>query len=85
MNCRKRVWSPSTKILVSKNNYQKFRDLYSSEFPCHKKLNIGEIWAFCTICSKNLNIAHSDHNDCAHHKVANSHLEFEELPRIVCK
>ena len=38
-----------------------------------------EIWAFCTICSKNLNSAHGSRNDCAHHVVTNFHLEFAIL------
>ena len=73
---RKRTWSPSAEILVSKKNNQKFRDLYFS-----KMSDVAEIWAFCKICSKNLNIAHGGRNDCARHLVTNSHLEFA----IVCK
>ena len=63
-------------ITVSKKNNQQFRDLYSAKFPCLKKSDIGESWEFCTKCSKNLNVAHGGHNDCAHRVVTNSHLEF---------
>ena len=54
------VWFPSAEIHVSIF----FRDLYYAEFPCLKKSDVGKSRAFYTICSKNLNVTHSSHNDC---------------------
>ena len=76
MNYRKRARFPSMKLLFQRRTINSLEIFILLNFPALKKSDIGESWAFCTICSKNINIAHGGHNDYAHQVVTNSHQKF---------
>nr|XP_042899054.1 uncharacterized protein LOC122269520 [Parasteatoda tepidariorum] len=56
-----------------KTYFQSYKNSYTAEFPCIKKSNKGEKYAYCTICFSDFLISHGGRNDIHRHVTGPNH------------
>ena len=63
---------------------QKFLPEYMALFPCFHKSKRGETYAFCNVCSADINVAHWGKGDLQKHIKLKKHEELSKISQSVC-
>ena len=76
------VDTPTKKRKVEHN--QKFLPEYMALFPCFHKSKRREIYAFCNVCSADINVVHGGKGDLQKHVKLKKHEELSKISQSVC-
>lgn len=58
---------------------QKYRENYSSEWPCFSSSSISVSHVFCNICSCDFSVAHGGRDDCRRHFESKKHKDYAKV------